>query len=127
MKCAIAQQSHIGRRPSNEDRLGHWRSAQALLLAAADAERFSEVLRRFGRYTKFYMDAWAETSAPVIIHLLNRQRYRRITWAAMHWLLASFKKSSRRLQIEDLILLIIRILILVLLIRPQGILRGKGD
>lgn len=54
-------------------------------------------------------------SAPVIIHLLNRQRYRRITWAAMHWLLASFKKSSRRLQIEDLILLIIRILILVLL------------
>lgn len=54
-------------------------------------------------------------SAPVIIHLLNRQRYKRITWAAMHWLLASFKKSSRRLQIEDLILLIIRILILVLL------------
>ena len=38
-----------------------------LLLAAADAERFAEVLRRFGRYTKFYMDAWAETSAPVII------------------------------------------------------------
>jgi len=33
----------------------------------------------------------------------------------MHWLLASFKKSSRRLQIEDLILLIMRILILVLL------------
>ncbi len=54
-------------------------------------------------------------SAPVIIHLLNRQRYKRITWAAMHWLLASFKKSSRRLQIEDLILLIIRILVLVLL------------
>lgn len=36
MKCAIAQQSHVGRRASNEDRLGHWRSAQALLLAAAD-------------------------------------------------------------------------------------------
>jgi serine/threonine protein phosphatase PrpC len=36
MKFAIAQQSHIGRRPSNEDRLGHWRSAHALLLAAAD-------------------------------------------------------------------------------------------
>jgi hypothetical protein len=54
-------------------------------------------------------------SAPIIIHLLNRQRYKRITWAAMHWLLASFKKSSRRLQIEDLILLIIRILILILL------------
>lgn len=36
MKCALAQQSHIGRRPSNEDRLGSWRSAGALLLAAAD-------------------------------------------------------------------------------------------
>lgn len=54
-------------------------------------------------------------SAPVIIHLLNRQRYRRITWAAMHWLMASLKKSSRRLQIEELILLIVRILVLVLL------------
>jgi von Willebrand factor type A domain/Aerotolerance regulator N-terminal len=54
-------------------------------------------------------------SAPIIIHLLNRQRHKRVIWAAMHWLLASFKKSSRRLQIEDLILLIIRVLILVLL------------
>lgn len=36
MKCALAQQSHIGRRPTNEDRLGHWRSPGALLLAAAD-------------------------------------------------------------------------------------------
>ena len=54
-------------------------------------------------------------SAPVIIHLLNRQRYKRITWAAMHWLLASFKKSARRLKIEELILLLVRILILVLL------------
>ena len=54
-------------------------------------------------------------SAPIIIHLLNRQRYKKITWAAMHWLLAAFKKSARRLQIEDLILLAIRVLILVLL------------
>jgi len=38
-----------------------------LLAAGADVNRFAEVLRRFGRYTKFYMDAWAETSAPVFI------------------------------------------------------------
>jgi len=76
----------------------------------------------------------AAGSAPVIIHLLNRQRYRRITWAAMHWLLASFKKSSRRLQIEDLILLIMRILILVLLalalarpfLQESGLLGGRS-
>lgn len=52
---------------------------------------------------------------PVIIHLLNRQRFKRVWWAAMHWLWASYKKSHRRLQIEQLILLLIRILILILL------------
>jgi hypothetical protein len=52
---------------------------------------------------------------PVIIHLLNRQRYKRIWWAAMHWLWAAMKKSKRRLQIEQLILLILRTLILILL------------
>jgi hypothetical protein len=52
---------------------------------------------------------------PIIIHLLNRQRFRRVWWAAMHWLWASYKKAHRRLQIEQLILLLIRVLILVLL------------
>lgn len=54
-------------------------------------------------------------SIPVIIHLLNRQRFKRVIWAAMHWLWASYKKSQRRLQIEQLILLLIRILILIIL------------
>ncbi|HYF51641.1 MAG TPA: VWA domain-containing protein [Planctomycetota bacterium] len=57
----------------------------------------------------------AAGSIPIIIHLLNRQRFKKIAWAAMHWLWASFKKSQRRLQIEQLILLIIRVLLLVLL------------
>ena len=52
---------------------------------------------------------------PVVIHLLNRQRFKKVVWAAMHWLWASYKKSQRRLQIEQLILLLIRILVLVLL------------
>lgn len=54
-------------------------------------------------------------SIPIIIHLLNRQRFRRIWWGAMHWLWAAQKKASRRLRIEQLILLLIRVLILVLL------------
>ncbi len=54
-------------------------------------------------------------SIPVVIHLLNRQRFKKVVWAAMHWLWASYKKSQRRLQIEQLILLLIRILVLVLL------------
>jgi hypothetical protein len=54
-------------------------------------------------------------SIPIVIHLLNRQRFKKVVWGAMHWLWASFKKSQRRLQIEQLILLLIRILLLVLL------------
>ncbi|MFH0939385.1 MAG: VWA domain-containing protein [Planctomycetota bacterium] len=57
----------------------------------------------------------AAGAIPVIIHLLNRRHFKRIIWAAMHWLWASYKKSRRRLQIEQLILLLIRVLILVLL------------
>ncbi|MCY3022562.1 MAG: VWA domain-containing protein [Planctomycetota bacterium] len=52
---------------------------------------------------------------PIVIHLLNRQHFRKVIWAAMHWLWASYKKSRRRLQLEQLILLLIRVLILVLL------------
>ena len=54
-------------------------------------------------------------SIPIIIHLFNRQRYKRIRWAAMEWLLAAMKKTRRRMQIENLILLAIRVLVLVLL------------
>ncbi len=52
---------------------------------------------------------------PIIIHLLNRQRYKRIRWAAMEFLLEAMKKTRRRLQLENLILLAIRVLIVVLL------------
>ncbi|MCW8131874.1 MAG: BatA domain-containing protein [Planctomycetota bacterium] len=52
---------------------------------------------------------------PVVIHLLNKQRFKKVVWAAMHWLWAAQKKASRRQRIEQLILLLIRILILVLL------------
>lgn len=52
---------------------------------------------------------------PVIIHLLNKQRFKKVVWAAMHWLWAAQKKASRRQRIEQLILLLIRILILLLL------------
>ena len=54
-------------------------------------------------------------SIPIIIHLLNKQRYKKHVWAAMHWLWAAYKKQSRRLRLEQLLLLIIRVLILVLL------------
>ncbi len=54
-------------------------------------------------------------SIPIIIHLLHRQKFRRVRWAAMEFLLQALKKTQRRLQLENLILLLLRILIMVLL------------
>lgn len=36
MKCTIYQETHVGKRPYNQDRLGHWRTPEALLLVLAD-------------------------------------------------------------------------------------------
>ncbi len=52
---------------------------------------------------------------PIVIHLLHRQKYRRVRWAAMEWLLAAIKKTRRRLQLENLLLLLLRILIMIVL------------
>jgi hypothetical protein len=47
-------------------------------------------------------------SSPIIIHLINRMRFKRIRWAAMEFLLKSQKRNRRRLIIEQLILLAMR-------------------
>ena len=47
-------------------------------------------------------------AVPLIIHLLNRQRFRKRKWAAMEYLLRAFKKQRRRLRMENLILLLER-------------------
>jgi len=54
-------------------------------------------------------------AAPVAIHLLNKFRVKVVRWGAMQFLQESLKKNQRRLQIEDLILLILRCLIVALL------------
>src|SRR5262249_6230788 len=53
-------------------------------------------------------------SSPIIIHLINRMRYKRIRWAAMEFLLKSQKQYRRRLIIEQLILLFLRCLLVLL-------------
>ncbi|MEM8709454.1 MAG: BatA domain-containing protein [Planctomycetota bacterium] len=47
---------------------------------------------------------------PLIIHLLNRQRHRPQPWAAMRFVLAAYKKTRRQVQLENLILLLLRML-----------------
>lgn len=56
--------------------------------------------------------AWGlgAVSIPILIHLLNRQRYRTIEWAAMEFLLKAIKQNARKLQLRDIILMIIRTL-----------------
>lgn len=57
--------------------------------------------------------AWLALAAtiPLIIHLLNRRRYQQVRWAAMDFLLKALHKNRRRLQVENLILLLLRMLI----------------
>ena len=54
-------------------------------------------------------------SVPILIHIFFRRQHRVIRWAAMHFLLRALKKQKRRLQIENLILLILRCAMLALL------------
>ena len=54
-------------------------------------------------------------SVPIIIHLLNRRRFQKVVWAAMRFLKLSVEQNQRRMQIEDLILLALRCLLLALL------------
>src|SRR5437763_24528 len=63
----------------------------------------------------WYMAAGgAAVSLPILIHLINRMRFKRIRWAAMEFLLKSQKRNRRRLIIEQLILLMLRILLVLL-------------
>jgi hypothetical protein len=67
-------------------------------------------------------------AAPIIIHFLNKRHYQVVNWAAMDFLLQADSRNRRRVRLEDLILLLLRMLILALLVftvaRP--LLRGAG-
>lgn len=60
--------------------------------------------------------ALGAASIPVIIHLINRRRYRIVQWAAMRFLLAAEKQSVKRMRLEQLILLIVRTVMILLLV-----------
>lgn len=54
-------------------------------------------------------------SVPILIHLLNRRRFQVVQWGAMAFLLAAYKKTRRRLELENLILLLLRALAVALI------------
>lgn len=57
----------------------------------------------------------ALTSVPIIIHLLNRRRVKVVPWAAMAFLQAALKRNRRRLQLENWLVLALRVLAVALL------------
>lgn len=64
----------------------------------------------------------AAISIPIIIHLLNKRKFKIVDWAAMEFLLDADKKNRRRVRLENLLLLLLRclavLLIGLLLARP---------
>ncbi|HVY60208.1 MAG TPA: BatA domain-containing protein, partial [Planctomycetota bacterium] len=77
----------------------------------------------------------ALAALPVLIYLFNRQRYTVMKWAAMDFVLRAVKSNRRRLKIENLLLLLLRVAIVLLiamaLARPVaekiGVLDTLGD
>ncbi|MSU41364.1 MAG: VWA domain-containing protein [Pedosphaera sp.] len=57
----------------------------------------------------------AAVSVPIIIHLINRRKFRKVIWAAMRFVQLSIDQNQRRMQLEDLILLLLRCALLALL------------
>src|SRR5687768_3103307 len=57
----------------------------------------------------------AAVSVPIIIHLLNKRKFDRVQWAAMRFLQTSVEQNQRRIELEDIILLILRCLLLLFL------------
>ena len=55
----------------------------------------------------------ALVASPIIIHLINRMRFRRVRFAAMEFLLQSQRRNRRRVLLEQLLLLLLRILIVL--------------
>ena len=46
---------------------------------------------------------------PLLIHLFNRQRHKPLRWAAMRFVLAAHKRTRRRVQLENWLLLLLRV------------------
>src|SRR5476651_1942907 len=66
-------------------------------------------------------------SVPIIIHLINRMRFKRVRWAAMEFLLKAQKRTRRRLIIEQMLLLALRCLLILLVLALVTRFVGCGE
>ncbi|MEX2185888.1 MAG: BatA domain-containing protein [Pirellulales bacterium] len=76
----------------------------------------TRLLLGFG-FTNLAMLGWlAAAAAPLVIHLWSRRRYREVPWAAVAFLLAAMRKNSRRIQLQQWLLLAVRTLLILLVV-----------
>lgn len=54
-------------------------------------------------------------ASPLIIHLLAKKRTKRVVWAAMKFLQVTVKRNQRKMNLEDVLLLILRCALVLLL------------
>ena len=73
--------------------------------------------------TLFSAPAWfwgvvtfAAVLTPLLIHLINLFRYRKVKWAAMEFLLKSYRKKQQRIRLNQFFLIANRIMLLLLAI-----------
>ncbi len=63
----------------------------------------------------FLLFGVAAIASPIIIHLLAKKQIKRVVWAAMRFLKITVDRNKRKMNIKDILLLVLRCLILVLL------------
>lgn len=58
----------------------------------------------------------AAAGVPILLHLLNRRRFKEVKWAAMRFLTSAIQKNRRRIRIEQWLLLAVRTLLIICLV-----------
>lgn len=67
--------------------------------------------------------------APIVIHLFMNRKVKPVVWAAMRFLKVSMQKNQKRMNLEDLLLLLLRCLLFILLALTlaRPIFRGSAN
>ncbi len=79
---------------------------------------FESVTSLFGGWMVspgLFLGGAALVSSPIIIHLINKRKFKTVDWAAMEFLLEADKRNRRRIRLENLILLLLRCLAVILI------------
>jgi Aerotolerance regulator N-terminal len=64
---------------------------------------------------------------PLLIHLINMMRHRRVQWAAMEFLLASYKKHRKWVWLKQLLLLLARMAAIALIVAMLAQLKTRDQ